>query len=217
MHNLLSRSVRNGLLTGLAFIASSVMLSACSVSVPSADEQAILAKDNNLPGGAPIWFTRATGGGAGYGGAATGNGIIPQVVTPPPAVAAKNESVEYPILVRSQEQAKQSESKPVAQAMSALDRINDQCPGSESEVNTTLTNTNRDEKIASQHKDAHALPMIRSRSPSSRAGQPLPSPSADAYRLFLAFEQWKQDMPRHKPHKLYKPTRLLVTTPELRQ
>ena len=63
------------------------------------------------------------------------------------------------MLVRAEEITKAQESKPVKMAKSALDRIADQCPGTESEVNAALTNIDREAKIKQYEALTKRCPM----------------------------------------------------------
>jgi hypothetical protein len=117
-------------------------LTACSFSVPSRDEQSKLVQDKVIAG-APVWFANA---GAGTGAVAQ-NGIIPSTVQPLPSLEGRTVDVQYPMLVRAEEISKAQETKPVVTPKSALDRIAEQCSGSENEVNAALTNVDRDAKI----------------------------------------------------------------------
>jgi hypothetical protein len=130
-------------------------LTACTVSVPSADEQKQLVQDKTFVGGTPPWFVNAAGG----VGAVASNGIIPPTIAPIPSLESRTADVQYPILVRSEEIAKVQESKPVVEAKSALDRIADQCPGTEKDVNAALTNIDRDSKIKQYESLTKKCPM----------------------------------------------------------
>jgi hypothetical protein len=131
-----------------------VTLSACSFSVPTEEEQMKLVQDPNFPGGAPPWFSNAAGGNA-----SLGNGIIPQTVTPVASLAARTAEVQYPLLVRSEDLAKAAETPAVAKATSSLDRIANQCSGTEDAVNAALTNTNREAKIKQYEALTKKCPM----------------------------------------------------------
>jgi len=119
------------------------ILSACSFSVPSRDEQAKLIQDKTFAGGAPAWFSSSATG----VGAVQSNGIVPSTVQPLNSLESRTADVQYPMLVRAEEIANAQETKPVEKPKSALDRIAEQCPGSESDVNSALTNVDRESKI----------------------------------------------------------------------
>jgi len=135
-------------------------LSACSFSVPSAEEQKQLVQDKNFVAGTPAWFVNSAGGqSGGQSGMVASNGIIPSAVAPLPSLDARTAEVQYPMLVRSEEIAKAEESKPVASAKSSLERISQQCSASESEVNTALTNIDRESKIKQYEALTKKCPM----------------------------------------------------------
>ena len=131
-------------------------LSACSFSVPSAEEQKQLVQDKNFVAGTPAWFVNSAGG---QSGMVASNGIIPSAVAPLPSLDARTTEVQYPMLVRSEEIAKAEESQPVASAKSSLERISQQCSASESEVNTALTNIDRESKIKQYEALTKKCPM----------------------------------------------------------
>ena len=131
----------------ISLSALTVLTSACSFSVPSREEQNQLIQDKTFPAGAPPWFANSVAGRTGYGTQNAGNGIVPQVISPLQASAAKQEAVEYPILVRAEELKERQQAKQSEVAKSPLQRIDEVCPEAEAQVNAAITTTNRQEKI----------------------------------------------------------------------
>lgn len=129
------------------------LLSACSVSVPSVDEQKKLVQDKTFVAGPPTWFVNSAAG------TGSSTGIIPSTTAPLASLEARTADVQYPILVRSTEIAKSQETSPVVEAKSALDRIEDKCPGTEKEVNAALTNIDRNSKIKQYESLTKRCPM----------------------------------------------------------
>lgn len=116
---------------------------ACRVKVPDASEQSELL-NRRIIRAAPNWFAPATTGGA----PTQSGGFISDTLTPMPSVQPRQEEMVYPLLVRREEirEEKKEESKPIKNP-SALNRVNEQCPGHEVEINAALVNTDREERL----------------------------------------------------------------------
>jgi hypothetical protein len=132
-----------------------LLLAACTLKVPSVEEQQELVRRRTFPGGVPAWFAAGAGGNAQI----ASGGFMPAMLSAPPAIQARTEDVTYPVLVRADELKPQDVKTGAEQELSVLDRINRECPGNEKEINQALTNTNRSERISQYQTLTRKCPM----------------------------------------------------------
>lgn len=131
-----------------------LILAACTVKVPSVEEQQELVRRRTFPGGVPAWFAQAGGNTP-----MASSGFMPATLSTPPALQSRTEDVTYPVLVRADELKPRDVRTGVEQELSVLERINRECPGNEKEINQALTNINRTERISQYQTLTTKCPM----------------------------------------------------------
>jgi len=166
-----------------------VVLPGCRVKVPTAEEQAELVQKRTFPAGAPAWFAQ-TGGRAQMQG-----GVIPQTLAVPQAIAARTEDVTYPVLVRAEEIAKPTDAGAERQ-LTALQRVNQTCPGREKEINAALTTVELEKRITQYRALSQSCPMSADlllwlASDYAKAGKHIDARSA--YNQVLVLEPTNED------------------------